>query len=153
MKAWLRWTFDPATVAVTLSGAAYGGMKYLMHTDDPFAVVNHPWQPTMLHVHVLAAPMMLVGFGALLSTHVARRVRTGDPANRLTGLVTTVAIIVMAASGYVLQVMTDERWRGALVWAHVLAGVPFSIAYLTHLVVGRRLPHALESNGDGGGGA
>ncbi len=58
---------------------------------------------------------------------------------------------VMALSGYVLQVITDETWRSALVWMHLLGGGMFLVAYVGHLVVSLSLPHPPESNGNGNG--
>jgi hypothetical protein len=113
-------------------------MKYMMQTDDPFAVVNHPLQPAMLHVHVLAAPAFLVLFGILLNVHVAGRIGRAVP-NRLSGIASLVTIVLMTASGYVLQVVTAESLQKTCVVVHLVSGALFAVSYLTHVAVSIRL--------------
>ena len=60
MKRWEVWSFHILTMIVTLSGTVYLWMKYLLKTDDPFSVINHPWQPAMLAAHVLTSPALLL---------------------------------------------------------------------------------------------
>src|SRR5262249_18836666 len=50
-----------SSILVGLSGVAYAWMKYLMTTDDPYAVVNQPMQPWVLDLHLLAAPLLVFG--------------------------------------------------------------------------------------------
>ena len=69
MTRWERWGFNTFHVIVAVTGAVYFYMKYLMSTDDPFAVVNHPWQSTMLSLHVIAAPFFVAFFGMLFRSH------------------------------------------------------------------------------------
>jgi hypothetical protein len=64
-----------ATAAVATTGLVYGFMAYCL-PESPMDVVNHPWQPTMLHLHVLAAPMWLVVLGAVWYAHVLPSVRS-----------------------------------------------------------------------------
>ena len=138
MTRWQKYGFTTAAALVTASGVAYFWMKYLMRADDPFAVVNHPWQPAMLHVHVLLAPAFLVLFGVLLDSHVAGRINRRVP-NRLSGIAALVTIAVMTVSGYLLQVVTAEVWQRACTIAHVASGVVFAISYVTHLAISVRL--------------
>jgi hypothetical protein len=110
-------------------------MKYLVGTDDPFAVVNHPWQGAMLAVHVLASPLMLLSFGMLLSSHVLRKLRLANSPNRRSGFMSLGAFGVMAVSGYLLQTATSPLLLRALVVLHVATAIAFLIAYVGHLVV------------------
>jgi hypothetical protein len=138
MTRWLKYTFAILAAILTASGGAYLWMKYLLTTDDPFAVVNHPWQPAMLHIHVLAAPAFLVVFGILFNAHVAGRVGKPIP-NRISGLVSLAAVAIMTASGYCLQVFTDARaWQICFV-AHLASAGVFAIAYVMHLTIGVKI--------------
>ena len=65
MTWWERWAFNLLHPMVAATGIVYFCMKHLMATTDPFAVVNHPWQPAMLAVHIVAAPFFVVFFGML----------------------------------------------------------------------------------------
>ena len=110
MTRWKKSSFSALAMTVSLSGGAYGWMKYLLTTDDPFAVVNHPLQPLMLHLHVASAPAFLVLFGILLDSHVAERIGRDLP-NRGSGLLSFGTILVMSVSGYALQIVTGDRAR------------------------------------------
>lgn len=138
MKGSEKYSLHASIVAVTASGTAYGWMKYMLTSDDPFSVVNHPWQGIMLDAHVLSAPILLLVFGMLLRSHVLRHL-SGTPVNRRTGLVSLVTFALMAASGYLLQVTTSEDWSRAWLWLHIASGSFFVVAYLTHVLIGLRL--------------
>ena len=56
MRTWERWAFNMTSLVVAATGLAYFWMKYMIQTEDPFAVVNHPWQGPMLMLHLLASP-------------------------------------------------------------------------------------------------
>jgi hypothetical protein len=142
MKPWERWTFGLLSLVVAASGFAFFGMKYLMVTDDPFAVVNHPWQATMLHLHVLASPPLVLVFGIVFNSHIMRRIRATRVDNRKSGLASLITFGVMVASGYLLQVVTAEGWLEALVAVHVASGVVFSVAYVAHLLISVKLARA-----------
>ena len=139
MKPWERWAFNIASLAVAASGLAYFWMKYLVRTDDPFAVVNHPWQAAMLHVHLLASPAFILVFGIILNSHIMKKLRATRLPNRRSGYVSLVTFAVMVLSGYLLQVESSERWLQALVILHVASGALFSVVYTTHLVISATL--------------
>ena len=140
MRPWERRAFNLAAVAVTLTGIAYFWMKYLVRNDDPFAVVNHPWQGAMLALHVLASPPFVLIFGIVLNSHVMKKLRAPRRApNRRSGLLSFATFAAMTASGYLLQVVTVESWLQALVALHVASGVLFAGAYAVHLIVSARV--------------
>ncbi len=145
MTAWERRTFHALTAVVAASGLAYLWMKYGMRSDDPFAVVNHPWQPWMLAVHVFTAPWLLVIFGVLLHSHILAKLANGTRQNRRSGVLALVAFAGMAASGYGLQVVTTPAGRQALVVLHLAASGVFLVAYSVHLVVAWRLAAATKA--------
>jgi hypothetical protein len=139
MKRWERWSFNAAALLVAVSGFAYFWMKYAMQSDDPFAVVNHPWQPATLTLHVLASPAFILLFGIVLNSHVMRKLRATSERNRLSGFLSFGTFATMVVTGYALQVVIHEWWLSALVALHVTASVVFTIAYAIHLLVSLRL--------------
>ncbi|MBM3778779.1 MAG: hypothetical protein FJW23_11165 [Acidimicrobiia bacterium] len=139
MKAWERWTFGMLALVVAVTGGAYLWMKYVLVSPDPFAVVNHPWEPAMLHLHVLASPALLLVFGIILNSHIMKKLGQGQRTNRATGLVSLGTFVLMTASGYLLQVATSEAWLRGLVVVHVASGTVFSVCYVSHLVISVRL--------------
>jgi hypothetical protein len=133
-----RWLLSVLSLIVAASGAAYLWMKYFLVPSDPFAVVNHPWQPYMLDAHVLAAPALLIVFGVVWTSHVRGKLEGGRPYSRRSGLLSLWAFLIMAASGYVLQVLTNETARQVAVIAHVASGGLFTVAYGVHFVASLR---------------
>jgi hypothetical protein len=139
VKRWERWTFNLLSLAVAATGFAYLWMKYAMGSDDPFAVVNHPWQTTMLNLHVVASPAFILIFGVILNSHVMKKLRAPRLPNRKTGLLSFGTFAAMVVSGYLLQVASSEVFLQALVVLHVASGAVFSLAYTAHLVISIRL--------------
>jgi hypothetical protein len=139
MKRWERWSFTLFALAVAASGFAYFWMKYLVQADDPFAVVNHPWQGTMLHLHVLASPPFVLMFGVILNSHIMKKLRAVRMPNRRTGLTSFAMFAAMVVSGYLLQVATAEAWLRGLVIVHVASGAVFTLTYGIHLLISFRL--------------
>src|SRR5439155_24875882 len=79
-----------ALMAVT--GIAFAAMKYWMKSADPFAVVNHPWQPHMLSAHVLFAPLAVFAFGWTFGQHIWPALVNRAP-NRASGIASMVLIV------------------------------------------------------------
>jgi hypothetical protein len=69
-----------STLLVGGSGVVYAIMKYLMTTDDPYAIIHHPWQPFFLKLHIVTAPLLVFAFGVIFLKHVWEQFRTGHPA-------------------------------------------------------------------------
>lgn len=138
MKRWEKYTFTALSAVLTITGIAYFWMKWMMTADDPFAVVNHPLQPLMLQLHVLAAPAFMVVFGVIFNSHIGRKIGKKLP-NRRSGLLSLVTLVVMTASGYLLQTLTDPLlYRLALV-AHLASGAVFAGSYTVHLAISIRM--------------
>jgi len=135
MKTWERWSFNSLAAAVAASGFAYLWMKHGLEPEDPFAVVNHPWQSVTLHAHVLASHPFILIFGVVLNSHVMRKLKATGLPNRSSGYVSLVTFLAMLVSGYLLQVGTSERLLSAMVAVHVSTAVLFTAAYVTHLLV------------------
>ena len=139
MKRWERWTFNLTALAVAVTGFAYFWMKYLIQNDDPFAVVNHPWEGAMLNLHVLASPPFILIFGIILNSHILKKLGVSGIPNRKTGLLSFGMFAAMIVSGYMLQVAMSEMLLRALVVLHVASGATFSVTYLVHLVISARI--------------
>jgi hypothetical protein len=142
VSRWERWSFNALAIVVTLSGAAYLWMKYLLHQDDPFAVVNHPWQPSALAAHVMAAPFLMLLFGIVFRAHVLSKLANGRR-GRFSGWSSLVTFAAMAVTGYLLQVVTDPVGLRTLTLAHLVSSAAFVLGYSAHLVVGWRARAAL----------
>ena len=132
------WFLHGAVLLVAGTGVVYGWMRYFATSDDEFAVVNHPWQPTLQHLHVLVAPLLVFGCGMIWLDHVWKRARSGFRPRRRTGLVLAALVVAMIASGYLLQVASDDAWRTAWIWVHVASSIAWTLAYAVHQMTPRR---------------
>lgn len=139
MKPWEQRSFNVAAGIVTATGIAYFVMKFMLTSEDPFAIVNHPWQPSMLAAHVVSAPVLVWLFGVIFRSHSLKKILSPVRSNRRSGWTSLISFAAMALSGYLLQVATTPRWIDAFVVLHVGASVVFVVGYALHLVVGWRL--------------
>jgi len=134
-----RWTVWLSAVAVTATGLIYIWMKHLLDPTDPFAVVNHPWQPAMLKLHILTAPLLVFGLGLVAVRHVAAHLAAGTRWGRRSGLSAVLSATPLILTGYLIQALTDERWLAVMGWAHIGLGVVFAAGLVVHQVMVRRV--------------
>ena len=139
MTWWERWAFNALHWVVAVTGFAYLYMQYALATDDPFAIINHPWQPATLSTHVVAAPLFIAFFGMLFRSHSLRKLRSPNPENRRTGWASLIGFAVMALSGYAIQVAASPALITFFIWLHVASGGLFALSYSVHLVIGWRV--------------
>ena len=131
LERWLLWT---STAVVALTGFVYAWMKYLMTTTDPYAVVNHPLQPLVLTIHIVAAPFLVFGIGLVFAEHIWKQWRMGLHRGRRSGLFMLSTFVPMVLSGYLLQAVTHEGWLWSLVIVHLVVGTIFVIGFVAHQV-------------------
>lgn len=125
-------------VAVWLAagtGSVYGWMAYFAESADEFALVNHPWQPTMHLLHVVTVPLFVFASGLLWQTHVVAKLRSGAPARRRTGLFLLATALPMVTSGYAVQVSVADGLRTLWAWVHGVSSVLFTAGFVVHLCV------------------
>jgi len=139
VSRWESWCFGALTAVVAATGVAYLWMRYLVRNDDPFAVVNHPWQPAALAGHVLAAPLLVLMFGVVFRSHVLAKLATGRRGRR-SGWLSLASFALMASSGYLLQVLTEPAWLRVATALHLASSGVFLLGYAAHLVAAWRSP-------------
>jgi uncharacterized membrane protein len=135
-----RWAVWISSVTTVVTGVVYLWLKYVLVSDDPFAVVNSPWQGPVLKLHVVAAPTLVFAFGLVALRHVWRHLRNRVAEGRVSGLTGVVALVPMIATGYLILSVTDVGWLSALAWTHIGLGLLYAAAIVFHQVTagGRR---------------
>ena len=133
---------------VTATGAVYAWMKYFMKSDDPFAVVNHPWQSFVLDAHVVVAPLLLFSLGLVYGTHVTAKLGSKTITRRKSGLAALAMIVPMVLSGYLLQVLTNEPARQAAAVAHWISSALFVLGFGVHIALKARNGNGKEAIGN-----
>lgn len=127
-----RWLLWASTFAVAVSGFGFAWTKYLVESDDPFAVVHHPWQPFFLKMHVLTAPVLVFAVGFVFSRHVVRQWQGPHSRGRRSGLVILTVLAPLIVSGYLIQTVTGESLRGWLATAHLVTGAIYVVIVPLH---------------------
>ncbi|HEX9730266.1 MAG TPA: hypothetical protein VGA37_17360 [Gemmatimonadales bacterium] len=134
MTPFERWSVWLTSAVSVGTGVVYLWMKYFMETDEPWAVVNHPWQPWLLKAHILTAPLLLLVLGAVLFNHVPYHLREEGRPRLLTGLVVLAGAAAMILSGYLVQVLPSERAIEIAALAHIVTSFLFVAALVAHSV-------------------
>jgi hypothetical protein len=132
------WSTHAATLLVGGTGLVYAWMRYLMHPADPFAVVNHPLQPLVQHLHILLAPLLVFAAGMMWHHHAWSYWRRGVERHRRSGGSMILTLVPMVASGYLIQTTVDGDWRRIWVIVHLAASGLWLLGYLAHQVLALR---------------
>ena len=150
MSRWEALAFNALHGLLAVTGFAYFYMKYALETDDPFAIVNHPWQPAALSAHVVLAPLGMMIFGVVLRSHVLKKLTMESRSARRSGWMSLLSFAAMAVSGYLLQVVAEPTWLRVLVVIHVATSTAFIFGYSAHLVLAWRAPKATLNGEEAG---
>jgi GNAT superfamily N-acetyltransferase len=130
-------TLHLATALVAGTGLVYAWMLYLLEPADPFAVVHHPWQPAVQHLHVLVAPLLVFAAGLVWRSHVWTGWRSGARERLRSGVGQALTLAPMIASGYLLQTAVDPDWRRVWVGMHLVSAGLWLAGYLAHQLAPR----------------
>jgi hypothetical protein len=133
-----KWAIVLASSATAVTGLLYAWMRYLLEPVDPFAVINHPWQPWVLKAHILVAPALLLTVGMIAVGHIWKHLRLKVRQGRSSGILAAAVFVPMAWSGYLIQSVTRPSFLSALVVLHVATSVLFVLGFLVHLRVSVR---------------
>lgn len=132
------WFLHLSTLLVAGTGLVYAWMRYLLEPADPFAVVSHPLQPTVQHLHVWTAPLVVFGAGMIWREHTWKHIRQGVRRRRRSGLSLTLSLAPMVVSGYLIQTAVTPAWRTTWVVVHLTASGLWLAGYAGHLLARRR---------------
>lgn len=134
------WCTHLATLLVGGTGLVYAWMRYLATPLDPDALVSHPWQPTVQHLHVLTAPLLVFAAGLLWRRHIWEGLRWRPRERLRSGIALALALLPMVASGYLLQTSVEPWWHQCWVIVHGTASTLWLVGYGAHQLSPRRRP-------------
>lgn len=140
MTRFEKWAVWLTTALTAISGIGYFWTKYLLETDDPWALVNNPLEPWFLRVHVVAAPLLVFAIGTITLRHVWRHFRGGIRWGRRSGMAVTLLVAPMVLTGYLIQVVTGQGWLRALAISHIAFGFLYLIGLFVHQAIISRRP-------------
>lgn len=128
------WILHLSSLLVGGTGLVYAWMVYLVKPADPYAVVNHPMQPMLQHLHILAAPLLVFAAGLVWHRHALSHWRQGMPRRRRSGGSLLFTLVPMVISGYLIQTAVAAGWRRTWVIVHLAASALWLAGYLAHQV-------------------
>lgn len=134
MSRFEAWLLHAATALVGGTGLVYAWMRYLARPTDPYAVVNHPLQPLVQHLHIWLAPLLIFAVGVIWQSHVVQRWRREVHRCRWSGVSLLLTVAPMVASGYLLQTAVSPAWRTAWLAVHLTTSGLWLAAYPAHLL-------------------
>lgn len=135
LERWLLWLSGGVTTA---TGFVYLWMKYAPTSPDPYSVVNHPLQPLVLKLHIVAAPFLVFALGVFTVRHMWPQLTSDHPVARRSGVTTALVAAPMIVTGYLIQVLTDEGWLRDVAWSHIGLGTLFALGFALHRLAARR---------------
>lgn len=137
-----RWTHHISNLLVGGTGLVYAAMRYFMKPDDPYAIVHHPWQPHVQHLHIVVAPLLVFAVGLSWQGHIAPRLRRRNMQRYRSGLLAVLTLVPMVLSGYLLQTTIDDTWRKVWVTVHVSNSLLWLIGSVAHQIQPREVAEA-----------
>lgn len=135
MSRFEAWLGHLATILVGGTGLVYAWMRYLMAPIDPYAVVNHPLQPGVQHLHILTAPLLVFVAGQIWHRHAWAHWKRGVRQRRASGVSLGLTAIPMIVSGYLIQTTITDGWRTAWIVVHCATSGLWVAGYLVHQAV------------------
>jgi hypothetical protein len=128
------WILHISSLLVGATGLVYAWMVYLVKPADPYAVVNHPLQPALQHLHILVAPLLVFAAGLVWHRHAWSQWRKGVGHRRRSGVSLIFTLLPMVASGYLIQTAVETGWRRIWVIVHLATSALWLVGYLSHQV-------------------
>lgn len=134
MSRFESWMMHLSNLLVGGTGLVYAWMLYFVRPEDPYAVINHPAQPHVQHLHILAAPLLVFAVGLVWQRHVWSHWSRGVRRGKRTGISMILTLVPMVVSGYLIQTAVDDNWRKIWVTVHLIASGLWIAVYLAHQV-------------------
>ena len=128
------WSLHTSTLLVGGTGIVYAWMRYFTAPADEFAIVGHPWQPHVQHLHLWTAPLLVFGIGLIWRDHIWRHYSRGVRDRRRSGLSLLLGCAPMIVSGYLIQTAVGDVWRQAWIALHLVASGLFLLGYSVHMI-------------------
>lgn len=124
-----------ANVLTILSGVIYGILFFLpVDHLDPYSSARHPLIPAAQSFHILVSPLLIFAIGLIWNDHVWKKFRSPEKKKRLSGIGLALLFIPLTASGYFLQVFSNEIARQIAVAVHWVGGCAWIVSGIFHFL-------------------
>lgn len=130
MPNWLRRSLYASLGLLWLSGAAWIVLHLFFARETEFGVAPHPWQPRILVIHGVLAPIATFLFGWIACSHVGTS--WGRGAHRVSGISLIALLAALMLTGLASYYLTRDGARAANGLVHEIAGVLAMVPALAH---------------------
>ncbi|MEC9248459.1 MAG: hypothetical protein VX986_05510 [Pseudomonadota bacterium] len=118
------------------SGTIFYYLNNWGEVDGPFGFEKHPAQFPVLMVHGAGAFLLILSFGALLTSHVPAGWRLNR--SRYIGLMLITLFSFQIVTAYLLYYVAWEEGRTVLANLHAAVGFSIPFLLMTHIFIGRK---------------
>ena len=130
LPRWQRWSTYGTFAVLVISGLLWWTLN-IDCGENPASRM----QVWLLRLHGLAAMLVLICFGALLTTHI--RIAWVLHRNRVLGATLFAAIVLLTLTGYGLYYSVGDTMRSLSSWVHLCVGVVAPALLVLHVYRGR----------------
>ncbi|QBG47527.1 hypothetical protein EGM51_09035 [Verrucomicrobia bacterium S94] len=128
------WLLHSSNGLVIVTGLVYAWMAYGCESDDPYAIVGHPWQPHIQHAHIWVTPLLVLMLGHLWARHAEPHLKRKTGKRKNSGLSMLYSALPMIFSGYAIMTAIEPVWRKTWIIVHLMASLIWILGYLVHLL-------------------
>lgn len=141
LPRWQRQFIYATTALLTITGIGWLIVCYLLAPGGEPTPAPHPWAPTLLGVHGIAAYLSLAGLGIVSAMHM--RVGWQREPQRVIGVVLCSVFALLVITGLAFYYFVSDATRPLLRDVHIVAGFALPLMLVWHILRGRGLanPH------------
>ena len=125
--------FVTTNIIISIQGIIYFYFKYFMQSETPFGARPHGFTSTMLHLHILLVPFLIIGLGYLLSIHILPKLKLKKSSRRKSGIALLITLILSILSGYLLQMGFELKTSQMIGWLHIGISFIWILLFTWHL--------------------
>ena len=130
MNRFEKWSLLLSVFLAGTSGIGLLWTKYLLQSDDPWAVINHPLQPWFLKTHIVVTPLLVFALGLVTARHIWPYLRAARWGRSGVGI--AVLAVPLVVTGYLIQTVIEPRWLGVVAVTHIVLGFLFMTGFVVH---------------------
>lgn len=138
MSRFERSLFLVTSSIVFITGGIYFIYKYYLSIETSFGVRPHPFTSSLLHLHIILVPVLVLFFGYFFKIHILEKLNSDNKNRKRSGIFTLVTLVVMIFSGYYLQTGTILSVNQFTAWVHIIISFLWFIVFIWHFRVFKR---------------
>ena len=124
--------FSWLSILIFIQGVLYFIAKYFMQVETQFGPRPHQLTSSLLHMHILLVPLLVLNLGYLLSIHILPKLKAKFTKRKNSGLVLLALMLLMIVSGYFLQMGFTPNINTIIGTIHSVVSLVWFVLFLWH---------------------